>query len=80
MGLLRLLVIVVVIWLALSVIKWLRHRVIKERNTRSAPEVTRMVRCAYCGLYVTSDEAVRAGDQTFCSSEHKASLNRNHSS
>ena len=80
MGLVRLLLVVLVIWLLLSVIRWMRRRVMIEKTRGTTPEVARMVRCAYCGLYVTSDEAVRAGGESFCSNEHKAAKKRNLSS
>lgn len=31
----------------------------------------RMVRCAECGLHVPHEEAVRDGEQYFCSAEHR---------
>lgn len=33
-----------------------------------------LVRCRYCGMYVTKESAVTAGEHYFCSSEHKDSL------
>ncbi|MDX5333044.1 MAG: hypothetical protein LPK58_03255 [Gammaproteobacteria bacterium] len=30
-----------------------------------------MVRCAHCGLHIPANTAVRAGDRTYCSEEHR---------
>ncbi len=30
-----------------------------------------MVRCAHCGLHVPANEAIRSGDRTYCSEEHR---------
>jgi uncharacterized protein len=34
-------------------------------------KVANMVRCSHCGTYLPEDDAIRVGDQFFCSNEHR---------
>lgn len=71
MNLIRLLVIVAIVWLAFVLFKrWLAGK----NQPRSGPDgkpQERMVKCAYCGVHVPESQALRRGEQTFCSPEHR---------
>lgn len=68
-----------VFWIALFAIIWGVARFISlaqrknEAAARSRPEAQRelIIRCAHCGVYVPSSEAVRDGNRIYCSEEHR---------
>jgi uncharacterized protein len=69
--LLSLLGVALILWLWRQLFKfpplpWDRS---KRPETGGIPEP--MVRCAHCGTYVPRSDAVRDGDATYCSSEHR---------
>ncbi len=68
MGLRYLLLLLAVVGVALIG----RHLLGRARHRPAAPpaEVTRMVRCACCGVHVPESEALRQGDDFFCSRKH----------
>ena len=70
MGLIRLLLIAAAVVVALVLIK----RVLGGRPAPKIPPRTsdapKLVQCAFCGVHVGEREAIRKGDQYFCSSEH----------
>lgn len=71
MNLIRLLVIAAVIWLAFILFKrWLAGKTPPRPSSGDHPQ-ERMVKCAYCGVHVPESQALRSGDQTFCSPEHR---------
>ncbi len=68
-----------VFWIALIAIIWGVARFItlmqrkNEAAARSRPEPQRelIIRCAHCGVYVPSSEAVHGGNRIYCSEEHR---------
>jgi uncharacterized protein len=42
-----------------------------RQRRRPVRAVTRMVRCAQCGLHLPEGEAIREGQRFFCSPEHR---------
>jgi uncharacterized protein len=42
----------------------------RGRAAAASAEVTRMVRCASCGVHVPQSEALRQGEDFFCSRKH----------
>lgn len=64
----------IVLFAAIALIAWaiqmLRrpYRRIKQRPTSQGGD---MVKCAHCGLHLPSHEAISAGNQSFCSTEHR---------
>ena len=67
-GIRQLLVIIAVIAVILIVRRLMNRSPIKRPPQMAA---ARMVRCAHCGLYLPSEDAVRADGLTFCSIEHR---------
>lgn len=72
MNLIRLLLIAAIFWLVFSLVKrWLRQNAAPRRKSTPPSGHERMVKCVYCGLHVPESEAVREGDLTYCSIEHR---------
>ncbi|HKJ76077.1 MAG TPA: PP0621 family protein [Gammaproteobacteria bacterium] len=70
MNLIRLIAIALVIWITITL--WRRHvQSRKVRKSSRRPRVTAMVRCDHCGVHVPQQEAVRSGDRSYCSREHR---------
>ncbi|MFQ5659737.1 MAG: PP0621 family protein [Gammaproteobacteria bacterium] len=67
----RLLLIIAVVFTVISLL----HRAISNKMTYNRQHHNRppskMVRCGYCRLYLTQDEAIREDDQFYCCPEHK---------
>jgi uncharacterized protein len=71
MNLIRLLVIAAVIWLAYVLFKrWLEGKKPPRPGPDGRPQ-ERMVKCDHCGVHVPESQALRSGDQTYCSPEHR---------
>jgi len=43
----------------------------KKTPSHSPAHDENMLRCAYCGLYFTENESIRAGEQVFCCAAHR---------
>ncbi len=72
MGLFRLLVLVAILWAVYALIRRFRDsRGSEVLSRRPKPEIGQMVRCRQCGLHVPEQEALRRGEDWFCSSEHR---------
>lgn len=69
MGLMRLILIGIIIWLVWRGVAGNRERTAVKRQTR--PQVGQMVRCEYCGLFLPADEAYHDGSRTFCCEAHR---------
>lgn len=71
---------------AIAVVAWLLHNARHRRldhdrsqaGTGGTRAAARMVRCVHCGLHVPENEAVRRGDDAFCSREHAELGRDNH--
>ena len=72
MGLIRILLVVLLIWVAWRL---LRQALLPgpdkdARGNGSGDSPTRMVRCTQCGVHLPEQEAVQQDQQFFCSKEH----------
>jgi formylmethanofuran dehydrogenase subunit E len=68
MTFLRLLFIAGVIWLLYRLARKLFVKT--DTDSRKSLETTHMVRCAYCNVYTTKQDAYLKEDNYFCSSDH----------
>jgi len=74
MGLIRLVVILVIVWLVYSITRrWIASlEQKKEQKKQQRPSrISTMVSCAHCGLHVPQDDALQAQGKYYCSDEHK---------
>jgi uncharacterized protein len=69
MGLLRVLAIAAVVFVALMLLK----RALSSGKPTATPKTPapKLVQCAHCGVHVSETQAVRSGDKYFCSDEHR---------
>jgi uncharacterized protein len=68
----RLLVLIAVIVLAwLLWRRFLAPKPQRLRRKRKPREVTRVVKCAHCGLHVPENEALQVEQDYYCSEEHR---------
>lgn len=71
MGIVRLLIIGVVVWLAFKLLKRLTNRPsISEDRAKDSP-AKKIVECKQCGLHIPIDEALPKDSDYFCCSEHR---------
>ncbi len=73
----RLFLILVLLAVSLYVVKYLRLKLDQtqkkidndhERNNKNAKKL--MLKCQHCGLHIPEKEAIKQGDNVFCSLEH----------
>lgn len=65
-GLIRLAVILLLVWLAVRVVRYVIER---NRQTERRPRpaaIPKMLPCARCGVHVPEDQAFRLGDRVYC--------------
>ena len=67
MGLIRLLMLLLVAWIV-----WRIYTILRARATRPPPTVEDMVRCAHCAVHLPRSQAIREGEDWFCSEAHRA--------
>lgn len=65
----RYLILILLVVAAILVLRALSRRTRDE--AADVPPVGNMVRCARCGVYLPESEAIRAGDDFYCSAEHR---------
>lgn len=71
MNLIRILVIAAVVWLAYTLFRrWLAAKTPPSPGMGGRPQ-ERMVKCAYCGVHVPESQALRSGNLSYCSPEHR---------
>jgi len=68
MGLLRFLLVVGIIWLLYRVIQRIRLQI---NPGKISPEISKMVRCEHCGIYLPREEALLSNDYYYCTQEHQ---------
>lgn len=69
MGLIRLLLLVAIVWLAYHLYRrWKLGRATPPSAPRAASD---MVRCRHCGLFLPREQALRDGDHYYCSQAHR---------
>ncbi|WP_227370293.1 PP0621 family protein [Halomonas sp. M20] len=68
----RLIIFVVLFWAGLKLYRMYREWQL-ERDTDQSRRLDdgQMVRCSYCRVHLPENDAVRQGDQWFCSPEHR---------
>ena len=72
MGLIRLIILGVVIYLAWQLIKrWQNRPSNQVDDNRPGRLDGNMIRCDYCGLFVPRDEAIEADGRHYCSEAHR---------
>ena len=75
MGIVRLLIIGVVVWIAFRLFKRITNRPAISENSKNNSPSKKMVQCKQCGLHIPIDEALPKGDDYFCCSDHRDSDN-----
>jgi uncharacterized protein len=71
MGLIRLLLFLFIAWLIWWLVRPLFRSDSETRERKPRGGVENMVRCAHCGLNLPEQEALRDGDNYYCSEEHR---------
>ena len=73
----RLFLILVLLAVSLYVVKYLRtmldqsqKQIDKDSNNNNQNTKKLMVKCQHCGLHIPEKEAIKQGDNIFCSLEH----------
>ena len=71
MGIVRLLIIGALVWLAFSLFKRFTNRPSISENRVKDNSSKKMVQCKQCGLHVPINEALPKGEDYFCCSNHR---------
>ena len=72
MGLIRLIILAIVVYLVWQLIKrWQNRPVGRGDQGESRRLEGSMVRCDHCGLFVPRDEAIEEGGRHYCSEAHR---------
>jgi uncharacterized protein len=72
MNLLRLIFIALIVWLFFRVVRGYLNRNAGKMSPRNpSARIGTMVRCARCGLHVPESEALKCGEQYYCSARHR---------
>lgn len=66
----RYLLLIVAIWVAFYIIRHFARQKSLQGSSKTETRTQEMVRCEYCGVHVPRQEAIRDGDQFYCSNEH----------
>lgn len=53
-----------------------RREAARRRDADPGPRALEMDRCAHCGVHFPRADAVREGDRTYCSEEHRRAASR----
>ncbi len=76
MYIVRLLVAILIIWIALRLLRrYVEHRRLASTVKKQIPAAT-MVRCAYCKLHIPEQEALISGSLHYCSDQHRNAAQR----
>ena len=71
MGLIRLIILGLVIWLVWRLVNNVKARVNTSKKPEAKIENQSMVSCQYCSVHVPQQEAVKHDDSWFCSQSHR---------
>lgn len=71
MGLIRILTIAFLIWLAIYFVKRLINSSSQIRRPHKPREIENMVACHKCGLHVPQEEAIESKGRYYCSESHR---------
>lgn len=67
---LRVLALVFLLLLAAALFRLVLRVFGAARGARQGTAVSRMVKCALCGVFVPEADAIRDGERSYCSREH----------
>ena len=72
MGITRLIIIGLLIWLAWMMYRrFIQYQNTKQQSTKTSQEsVSNIKKCAVCGVHVPQIEAIKKGDRYYCSKAH----------
>ncbi len=74
MGLIRLITIAVLIWLAWALYRRFVHyknsAISANREKQKKPAIKAVKRCAVCGIHIPENEAIKKQDRYFCCEQH----------
>jgi uncharacterized protein len=68
MGIIKLVVIVLIVWVGFSIIK--KFRKPAEIADKQKPNSNKMLECSVCKTHIPEDEAIVQNGKVFCSKEH----------
>lgn len=71
MGLIRLIILGVVVWLCLRMVKKFQAEQARKSKTRQSLDRTNMVPCEVCNVHLPENQAFGHGDLWFCSEAHR---------
>lgn len=71
MGLIKLVILLALAYLAFSFWRRLKAAQADKRRATPPPQAPRMVRCAQCQLHLPENLALRQADKWYCCSEHR---------
>lgn len=71
MGLIRLIILGVVVWLCLRMVRQFQAAQLRKSASRKKIDQSNMVPCAFCNVHLPENQAVPHGDLWFCSDAHK---------
>ncbi len=72
MGLFRVILLGVIVWLVYGFYKRFRQNALEhQRGASVEKDKEKVVQCQSCGVYVPEAEAVRDGDRSYCCEEHR---------
>jgi len=59
--------------IGIGLVVWILLRLSRKADVETRPpqKVGEMVRCARCGTYLPTNEALRSGDKYYCCSAHR---------
>ena len=71
MNLIRLIIIALSVWLLLKLVKRLFLGESQSQQQKGT-KIASMIKCAWCGVHVPENEAIRGNRGYYCCEEHKA--------
>jgi len=79
MGLIRLIIFALVIWVIWRLVNNFKAKVTKSKKQGATIENQSMVSCQHCSVHVPQNEAINHENQWFCSEAHKKTYLENNS-
>ena len=77
MGVIRILLFVVIIWLVYRLVKNKLQGPPAKNGKSTRQEYGRMVRCGFCGVHLPQSQALQEGDAWYCNPTHRAKAQQN---
>jgi uncharacterized protein len=72
----KLIILAIIVWLGLRIYKAYQHSLPRREEKRKI-EAENMVACSTCGVHIPLNEALRQGNQYYCSKEHMPDMGSN---